>query len=348
MIPADEIYHILQDLKKLRQERGYTKSEFVGVNKKILALAKDYHWRKDELIGLIEEKERFFDYEIVHKEIKIMKSLLKFISKLLKKKEFVAELADIEQFKKAIRFNELKLKALDGRNKECLKTKKVFEKIIKMKNGEFEKYLSEWDSAQAKVAYVDRLEDGLEKKVMVEQARKFPESVKRKSGVWKTASAYAVAAMIGFGAITADYSKSEGISFGGGNVYAQEVVHDLAFYEELAQKTEDELFPKKAYGKVIELLKPYAQDKENKSALFYNNLGVAYKRKKQFNKSLKLLLKGFELDNKHTHISWNLGQCYYHLKDYKNSKKFFQLYIDNKGKQLKTAKDWVKWLDKRI
>lgn len=344
MIPADEIYNILESLKTLRQERGYTKSRFDGVNKRILALAKDYHWHKDELLELVEEKDKFFDYKTIHKEINVMKSLLKFISKLLKKKEFVGELADVEQFKKAIRFNELKLKALDGRNKECLKTKKVFEKVIKVENNEFEKYLGEWDSAQAKVAYVDRLEDGLEKKVMLEQARKFPESVKRKSGVWKTATAYAVAAMIGFGAITADYSVKGGISFGGGEAVAGEVVHDKAFYDRLSERAE-KMNDKKDYKSVIQLLNQYKNNTTHAGLL--NSLAYANGRIGNIDIAISLFEKAIKLNPHFPAPYYNLGGIYSYIKkDKTKGIKYFKLYIQNQGEKIEKAKTHIKKLSR--
>ena len=44
---------------------------------------------------------------------------------------------------------------------------------------EFEKALTEWDEAQAKIAYVDRIEDSLERKVIVEQAAKYPQNIRQ-------------------------------------------------------------------------------------------------------------------------------------------------------------------------
>ena len=229
MLPADEIYHILEDLKKLRQERGYTKSRFESIRKKMQPLVDKYYWRKDEFLDLVTKKDKILGYNNIKKELKILNSLLDYIKKMLKKEEFIAALEsskiDIEQFKRAIKFNKLKLKVLKDRNKDCRKKMQTFVKVIKITTNrkDFEKALADWDTAQSKIAYIDRLEDSLENKIMVEQTRKFPKSVKQRTGIWKIATAYAMATMIGFGVATGSYAAGEGISFGGGNVYAEEV-----------------------------------------------------------------------------------------------------------------------------
>ena len=228
MIPADKIYHILEDLNKLREERNYTRDRLDSIRQKMLPLVDRYHWHKDEFVDLVNRKGKLLGYKHIKKEIEIMDSLLDYIEKLLKKKEFAEGLAeqdiDIEQFKRAININKLKLKILKDHNKECRKKMKNFVTFIRINadKEEFKKALAEWDEAQAKVAYVDRLENSLEKRAIVEQAQKFPESVKEKGGL-NTATAVAIAAMIAFGAVTADYTVKGGISFGGGSAEAGEI-----------------------------------------------------------------------------------------------------------------------------
>ena len=71
---------------------------------------------------------------------------------------------------------------------------------------EFEKALTEWDEAQAKIAYVDRIEDSLERKVIVEQAAKYPQNIRQNMDLWEIKAAYAVAVMLGFRMVTGNYS----------------------------------------------------------------------------------------------------------------------------------------------
>lgn len=352
MIPSDKIYHILEDLKKLRQERGYTRIKFKSMREEMQPLVDKYHWHKDEFLDLVVRKGKILGYKNIKKELQILNSLLNYIEKMLKKKEFVevlvAQKIDIEQFKKAIKFNMLKLKILKDHNKECRKKMKKFITFIRVgaDKDEFKKALAEWDEAQSKLANIDRLENSLEKKVMVEQTKKFPKNVKQRTGIWKTATAYAMAAMIGFGAITGSYTSKEGISFGGGAAMAGEL-HDKAFYDGLAEKAEV-LGKVKKYNDVIQLLNPYVNNKNNKSAFFFNNLGAAFLGQKDYHIAKRLLLKGLNIENTRTDILWNLGKCDYNLKDYKSARNYFQMYVDNNGKQLDKAQKWIKWLEKRI
>jgi len=229
MIPADKIYHILEDLKKLRQERGYTRIKFKGMREKMKPLVDRYHWNQDEFLDLVVRKGKILGYKNIKKELKTLNSLLNYIEKMVKKKAFAealdAQKIDIEQFKKAIHFNKLKLKVLKDSNKECRKKMKRFITFIRIDadKNEFKKALAEWDETQAKIAYVDRLENSLERKVIVEQAMKSPKNIKVRTGMWKIATATAAAAILAFGAVTGSYTSKEGISFGGGSAMAGEV-----------------------------------------------------------------------------------------------------------------------------
>ena len=352
MIPADKIYHILEDLKKLRQERGYTRIKFKSMREEMQPLVDKYHWHKDEFLDLVVRKGKILGYKNIKKELQILNSLLDYIEKMLKKKEFVevlvAQKIDIEQFKKAIKFNMLKLKILKDLNKECRKKMKKFITFIRVgaDKDEFKKALAEWDEAQSKLANIDRLENSLEKKVMVEQTKKFPKNVKQRTGMWKTATAYAMAAMIGFGAITGSYTSKEGISFGGGAAMAGEL-HDKAFYDGLAEKAED-MNDVKNYKDVIKLLDKYKN--VTNSAFLLNELARAYGKSGNIDYAINLFEQGIKLNPHYTATYYNLGGIYgYVKKDKAKGIKFFKLsiqYANKNDSHIKNAQKHIKKLSK--
>lgn len=349
MIPSDEIYHILEDLKKLRQERNYSKSKFNSINKQILAFDKGYHWHQDEFLDLVARKGKILGYKNIKKELKCLKSLLKFINSLLKKKEFIAALEqskiDQEQFKKAIKFNMLKLKVLKDRNKDCRKKMQTFVKVIKITTNkkDFETALADWDTAQSKMAYIDRLEGSLENKVILEQTRKFPKNVKQRTVIWKIATAYAMATMIGFAAVTADYSVKGGISFGGGEAMAGEL-HDKAFYDGLAEQAED-MNKSKNYRGVIQLLDKYKNITENVHLL--NELAGAYGKIGEIDVAISLFEKAYQLEPGRSSILFNLGGIYsYVKKDKIKGIKYFKMCVEGGGEFAKRAENHIKKLNK--
>ncbi|MEA3515207.1 MAG: tetratricopeptide repeat protein [Nanoarchaeota archaeon] len=150
---------------------------------------------------------------------------------------------------------------------------------------------------------MSREKSSLEKKVMVEQARKFPESVRLKSSVWKTATAYAVAAMIGFATVTADYSKSEGISFGGGVAYAE---------QSLASKLNNDgirLYRQKKYVKAEEKFRE-AINADRSYADAYSMLGSAFLKQNKIEEAINAGKYAIKLDYNNPTKHFKLGKTY--------------------------------------
>ena len=56
-------------------------------------LVDGYRWHKDEFLDLVNRKGKILGYNKIKKELKILDSLLNYIEKLLKKKEFAEALA---------------------------------------------------------------------------------------------------------------------------------------------------------------------------------------------------------------------------------------------------------------
>ncbi len=91
-------------------------------------------------------------------------------------------------------------------------------------------------------------------------------------------------------------------------------VHDESFYEELARKSEKRgpQYYEKHYKELIKEFQPYENDPNNKSALFYNNLGVAYALDGNKEKAEKMYKKSIELDPNNEENRVNLA--YFYLK----------------------------------
>ena len=373
MNPTDKIYNILAEVKQFKQERGYTSNNFNKLQKNLHQLADKFPWNKDDILELVEKKDALFNYKLankelkglksllifnyklINKELKGLKSLLKFINTLLKKKEFIAALEsskiDIEQFKKAIKFNKLKLKVLKDRNKDCKKKMQTFVqtfvKVIKITNNkkEFKKALAECfaecDEAQAKLAYVDRLENSIENGFIVEQSKKVPGSARQRTGIWKTATAYAVVVIIGFGAVTGSYTSGEGISFGGGAAMASEL-HDKAFYDGLAEEAL-KMNKSKNYNGVIKLLEKYKMEANNSDLL--DELASAYSKTGKMDEAIKLFKQAVKLDSTNTDAYYNLGGIFgYIKKDKTKAIKYFKLYIKYNGANIEKARTHIKRL----
>ncbi len=63
------------------------------------------------------------------------------------------------------------------------------------------------------------------------------------------------------------------------------------------------------------------------SVYAYHNLGSAYKAKGNLNEALKAFKAGYELDNRCTFILRDLGDTYYELKDYENSRFYYEEFL---------------------
>jgi tetratricopeptide (TPR) repeat protein len=95
--------------------------------------------------------------------------------------------------------------------------------------------------------------------------------------------------------------KSEGVS--------------LSRYDRLAE--EATLLNKRGlYDQAISLLEPYREDKKNDSALFFNELGIAYRHKGKLSESIQAYQYAFSRDPENPVVMKNLGDALYFNKDY--------------------------------
>lgn len=70
------------------------------------------------------------------------------------------------------------------------------------------------------------------------------------------------------------------------------------------------------YDKVIALLEPHKADRKNDSALFFNELGIAYRRKGKLSKSIRAYQEALSRDPQNPVIMNNLGYAFFLNKEY--------------------------------
>jgi len=163
-------------------------------------------------------------------------------------------------------------------------------------------------------------------------------------GIWQKATVYAIAALMSIGVNTADINKRGYVGFG--RVAVAGEVHDKAFYDQLAKQAETIGCEKNPY-KVINLLEKYKDDKENKSADFFNNLGVAYINSEKKIEGLNLLEYSFNIEE-NAISAWNLGVYSYKInKDISKSKFYFQKHIELNGNEKVRAKKYIDHFTKK-
>lgn len=68
--------------------------------------------------------------------------------------------------------------------------------------------------------------------------------------------------------------------------------------------------------KVISLLEPHKNDKKNDSALFFNELGVAYRQKGNFSEAVSAYRAGLARDPENPVLMKNLGDTHFLNKEY--------------------------------
>jgi Flp pilus assembly protein TadD len=70
------------------------------------------------------------------------------------------------------------------------------------------------------------------------------------------------------------------------------------------------------FAEVISLLGPHQGDKKNDSALFFNELGVAYRNQNQLEEAARAYQKALSLDPDNPVVMKNLGDVFYLKKEY--------------------------------
>jgi tetratricopeptide (TPR) repeat protein len=78
------------------------------------------------------------------------------------------------------------------------------------------------------------------------------------------------------------------------------------------------------FEQVIALLEPHKADKKNDSALFFNELGVAYRRAGKLSEAIQAYQSAFSHDPENPVIMKNLGDALYLKKDYPQAAQRYQ------------------------
>ena len=97
----------------------------------------------------------------------------------------------------------------------------------------------------------------------------------------------------------------------------------LSLYDRLAE--EATLLNKRGqYEKVITLLEPHRGEKKNDSALFFNELGIAYRQKGRLSESIAAYREALARDPENPVIMNNLGFAFFLNKEYPKAIEQFQ------------------------
>ena len=89
----------------------------------------------------------------------------------------------------------------------------------------------------------------------------------------------------------------------------------LSRYDRLAE--EATLLNKRGlYDQTLSLLEPHREDKKNDSALFFNELGIAYRQKGKLSEAIQAYQQAFSRDPENPVVMKNLGDALYFNKEY--------------------------------
>jgi tetratricopeptide (TPR) repeat protein len=78
------------------------------------------------------------------------------------------------------------------------------------------------------------------------------------------------------------------------------------------------------FDKVITLLEPYKGDKKNDSALFFNELGLAYRQKGRLSEAIWAYQSALSRDPENPVVMKNLGDAFYFNKEYPKAAEHYQ------------------------
>ena len=89
----------------------------------------------------------------------------------------------------------------------------------------------------------------------------------------------------------------------------------LSRFDRLAEEAA-QLNKRREYGRVISLLEPYKTDKKNDSAIFFNELAIAYRSQGKLTEAIQAYREAQNRDPENPVILINLGYVYYLKKEH--------------------------------
>ncbi len=97
----------------------------------------------------------------------------------------------------------------------------------------------------------------------------------------------------------------------------------LSRFDRLAQEA-TLLNKRKQYDRVISLLEAHRKDKKNDSALFFNELGIAYRNKEKFAEAIQAYREALARDPENPVVMNNLGHVYHLRKEYPQAREQYE------------------------
>lgn len=83
------------------------------------------------------------------------------------------------------------------------------------------------------------------------------------------------------------------------------------------------------FEEVISLLEPYKSDKKNDSALFFNELGIAYRNKNRLIEAMEAYRQALSRDPENPVVMKNLGDAHYLQKEYSRAIDLYEKALQN-------------------
>ena len=97
----------------------------------------------------------------------------------------------------------------------------------------------------------------------------------------------------------------------------------LSRFDRLAEEA-TLLNKRKQYDQVISLLEPHRKDKKNDSALFFNELGIAYRNKEKYAEAIQAYREALRRDAQNPVIMSNLGHVHHLRKEYSQAREQYE------------------------
>lgn len=102
----------------------------------------------------------------------------------------------------------------------------------------------------------------------------------------------------------------------------------LTRYDQLAAEA-TLLNKRRQFDQVLSLLKPYQNDRQNGSSLFFNELGIAYRELGKLPQAAQAYRQALDRDPQNPVIAYNLGYVFYLQKDYPRAVEQYQKALES-------------------